>query len=268
MCSVGSGCQKERYILNTTKVCGASRKAWLTKETNLIMKNSLIVSICIAICAVFVGCHPTPGPDKAVSGAILGAGWGAGAGAVVGNQVDASGAGAAIGSGFGLVSGLIQGASLDIAEGTELEQQRDLDALRVRVAANQRSLQNLQSELDRRDQKLYRSASGGQVYFDKNRASLRSGSAEQLQRLAEQIKFNPYVGRISVQGHSDDTGNTERNLRLSEARARTVVSFFVQQGISIDKIDVQAHGGLRPLATNETESGRQLNRRVEIVLEK
>ena len=220
------------------------------------------------VLATLIACHPTPGPDKAITGAILGAGWGAGSGAVIGNQVDHSGAGAGIGAGFGFVSGLIQGAGFDLAEGTALEQQRELDALRVRVASNQRSLSLLQKELDRRDQKLYRSAVGSQIFFDKDRASLRSGSAEQLQRLAEQVKFNPYVGGLVVHGHSDDTGDSSKNKRLSEARARTVVTFLANQGIPIDTIEVESHGALRPLATNESESGQQLNRRVEIVLKK
>jgi len=227
-----------------------------------------LTALTLTLVTLLSACHPTPGPDKAVVGALLGAGWGAGAGAVIGNQVDASGSGAAIGSGFGFVSGLIHGAGLDVAEGTELQQQREIDALRVRVAANQRSLMFLQKELDKRDQKLYRSATGSQVFFDKNRASLRSGTAGQLQRLAEQIKFNPYVGAITVHGHSDDTGDVQKNLRLSEARARTVVAFLANHGIPLDTIQVEAHGSKRPLATNATESGAQLNRRVEVVLSK
>ena len=104
-----------------------------------------IKSLILVVALIFLSsaCRPTPGPDKALAGALLGAGWGAGAGAVIGNQVDSSGPGAAIGSGFGFVSGLIHGAGLDIAEGGELHQQREIDALRVRVASNQRSLLHL-----------------------------------------------------------------------------------------------------------------------------
>lgn len=211
-------------------------------------------------------CYPTPGPDKSLAGAILGAGWGAGAGAVIGNQTGNLTQGTWVGMGFGAASGLLTGVGLDLAEGTELEQQRELDALKVQVASNQHQLMMLQSALDQRDQLLVRFPSSLRVFFDKDRASLRSGFVAELQRLAEAVKFNHYVGRIQVQGHSDDTGNTERNMRLSEARARTVATTLASQGISMDKIDVSSHGAAQPLASNETEAGRQLNRRVEVVI--
>ena len=225
--------------------------------------------VSLALIAFFiglVGCHPTPGPDKSAIGAVLGAGWGAGAGAVIGNQVGAAGPGAAIGAGFGAVSGLLTGIGLDVSEGTELAMQRELDALKVQVAANQRSLMSLQYSLDDRERRLSKSSFSGTVFFDDNRASLRSGSVAQLQRLANVVKQNPYIGAIELHGHSDDTGSRERNDRLSEARARSVASFLGQHGISLNNVSIFSHGARRPLASNENESGRQLNRRVEVVL--
>lgn len=216
--------------------------------------------------APLLACRPVPGPDKSVVGAVLGAGWGAGAGAIIGNQVNATGPGAAIGAGFGALSGAITGVGLDIAEGTELELQRELDVLRVQVAANNRSLQRMQSSLDNRTRMLGVTSVGGVVYFDEDRASLRIGSAEQLQRLANSIKLNPYVGGIEVHGHTDDTGNRDRNERLSEARARTVASFLGAQGISLGHIKLYSHGATRPVASNEEDAGRLLNRRVEVVI--
>jgi outer membrane protein OmpA-like peptidoglycan-associated protein len=223
---------------------------------------TLLLSVSLGI----VSCYPTPGPDKTVTGAVLGAGWGAGAGAVIGNQVGTMGPGAAIGAGLGAAAGLMTGAGLDIAEGSELEQQREIDALKVQVASSQRSLAVMQQALDERERKLDRSSYAGQIFFDNDRASLRAGSAASLERLAEAIKLNPYVGGIEVHGHTDDSGDTERNNRLSEARARTVATFLATHGISFDQIKVYSHGAKRPLTSNETESGRQLNRRVEIVL--
>ena len=222
----------------------------------------------LAVGAVaFTGCYATPGPDKSAIGAVLGAGWGAGAGAVIGNQLDSTGSGAAIGAGFGAANGLLTGIGLDMAEGTELEQQRELDALKVQVSSNQRNLMALQDSLDDRDRKLARPGSSApQVFFDKDRASIRLGTAQQLERVADELKRNPYVGRIELHGHSDNTGDIELNRRLSEARARTVATFLANQGISTDQIAIVPHGAEKPLASNETEAGRQLNRRVEIVL--
>ncbi len=216
------------------------------------------------------GCHPTPGPDKSLVGGVLGAGWGAGAGAVIGHQTGAAGPGAAIGSGIGFASGLVQGIGLDISEGTELEQERELDALRVRVATNERALIGIQRELDNRDRKLKLTgaSSGNAIFFDSGRASLRSGSVAHLQRLADSIKLNPYVGSVRIFGHADDAGSKEMNQRLSEARALTVSTFLASYGVPADRIQTVGLGASRPVTSNRTGAGRQLNRRAEIVLEK
>lgn len=223
--------------------------------------SSLLCSL--LLCA---SCQPVPGPDKSLAGAVLGAGWGAGAGAIIGQQTGEATAGAQIGMGFGAVSGLVTGVGLDIAEGTELRQQRELDALKVQVASNYRSLAMMQDSLDDRETHLQNTVVSEQVYFDAGRASLRSGSAARLQRLAEAMKYNPHIGRIELHGHTDEMGNTEQNDRLSEARARTVATFLANQGISLDNIKIYPHGAQRPIGSNENEAGRQLNRRVEIVV--
>ena len=218
-----------------------------------------------AFAALLVSCHPVPGPDKSVAGAVLGAGWGAGAGAIIGHQTGATGPGIAIGAAFGGASGLLTGVGLDIMEGNELEEQRELDAMKVQVAANTRNLQVLQDTLDDHDRRLDRASFTGQVFFDADSAALRAGSAAELERLAQAIRDNPYISAVEVRGHSDDMGNTERNERLSEARARTVATFLANHSISMDRIKVVVNGARQPLASNETEAGRQLNRRVEII---
>ncbi|MFN8390711.1 MAG: OmpA family protein [Bdellovibrionota bacterium] len=230
-------------------------------------RASLSLNAAFAISALTLcSCYPTPGPDKAVAGAVLGAGWGAGAGAVIGNQVGDPGPGAAIGAGFGAASGLISGVGFDIAEAEELQQQRELDALKVQVAANQRTLLAIQGNLDERSRQINAVGFSEQIFFDPNRASLRLGSAAKLQRLADAIKNNPYVTGIEIHGHADDMGDTEKNKQLSEARARTVATVLVSQGISLDSIHIFSHGAENPVTSNESESGRQLNRRVEILL--
>lgn len=226
------------------------------------MKNYILAIALLSL----VSCSVNPGPDKTIAGSVLGAAWGAGTGAAVGNQVNNTGEGAAIGAGAGLVAGAFTGAGLDVTEEQEIENQRQLDALKVQVASNQQELIGIQDILDQRAATLHNASPGYEIYFDSDLASLRSGSAAQLQRLADSIKLNPYVSQIEVHGHSDDTGDTERNMRISEARARTVATFLAQNGISIDQIDVLSHGAKRPLASNENEAGRQLNRRAEIVL--
>ena len=223
-------------------------------------------TLLLLITILLSGCHPTPGPDKAIAGAVLGAGWGAGAGAVVGHQVGDAGPGAAIGAGFGAVSGLATGIGFDAAEGDALRQQRELDALKVQVASNERLLLALQDNLDDRDRRINAAGFSEEIYFDPKRASLRMGSAAQLERLANAIKKNPYTAGVEVHGHADDLGEPQGNMKLSEARARTVATFLATQGLSLDQIKIIPHGAQQPIAGNETEPGRQLNRRVEVVI--
>ena len=230
------------------------------------MPSSKFMRFLLTAVIAMAGCYPTPGPDKTVAGAVLGAGWGAGAGAIVGNQVGDPGPGSAIGAGFGAASGALTGAGFDIAEGSELEAQKKVDALKVQVASNQRRLMMLQDSLDSRDEKLHSSTISERVFFDEGVASLRSGAAVELQRFAEMVKLNPYVGRLQIHGHSAESQSSSRDVALSEARARTVATFLATHGVSLDQLELFAHGSARPLASNKTDSGRQLNRRVEIVL--
>lgn len=198
----------------------------------------------------------------------MGSAWGAGAGAVIGNQLPTvgSGPGAAVGAGFGFASGAMTGLGLDVAEGSELAMQRELDALQVQVASNQRTLSMLQDALDARERQLGFTASGGTIFFDEGRASLRSGTVLQLERMVDAIKNNPYFGGVEVHAHSDDTGNADTNTRLSEARARTIATFLGAHGISTDQIKTFYYGDDKPLASNNSPAGRQLNRRADVVI--
>lgn len=212
------------------------------------------------------GCYPTPGPDKSASGALLGAAWGAGTGAIIGNQVGGMGTGALIGMGFGAGAGLLTGIGLDTAEGEELAQQRELDAVRLEVQANRHNLAMLQNQFDNYGKVPAATPSSLDIFFDPDRASLRLGSAAELERFAKAVKYDSRLREIQIHGHSDDTGNADRNQKLSEARARTVQTFLAEHGISLDTIKVVPHSASQPLAANDSEAGRQLNRRVEVVL--
>ena len=222
--------------------------------------------ILTALVLIQTGCAATPGPDKAISGAILGAGWGAGAGAVIGNQTNSLGPGAAVGAGIGAGAGLIAGGSLDIEESSQLQARRDLRALRSQVQLNEDELSELREQLNSRGHMLANVPSGTTVYFDPKLAALRTGSAKDLERLAELIKQDYRVRRIEIFGHSDDSGSKEENEKLSLSRATAVQSFLSGQGIPLEQIKVIAKSSSEPLATNRSEAGRQLNRRVEIVL--
>lgn len=214
----------------------------------------------------FAGCHPVSGPDKSFTGAVLGAGWGAGSGAVIGNQMNTTGPGALVGAGFGAASGLVTGIGLDVAEATELEQDRQIEAMQVQVQENDKALRNLQAHLDYRGRMLEANQDGVRVFFDTDLAGLRLGSVVDLEKFAESFKYNPFSGYFEVHGHSDETGDEKRNMSLSEARTRTVVNFLMQHGVSADQIRPFSHGSKYPLASNKTAAGKQLNRRVDVRL--
>ena len=223
-------------------------------------------ALSLATLSLLTACGgPTPGPDKTVNGAVLGAAWGAGAGAVVGNQVAGSptGEGAAIGAGFGLVSGALTGMGYDQVEDTQIVQARALESLKIQNRLNATEISNIQARLDfpptgTNPTEFY------QVYFDGDATSLRSGAVSQLESIADSIKRNAFAHKIIITGHSDDTGSPEHNQRLGEARARTVAAYMGMQGVPADQIAIASQGSTRPVASNATAEGRQLNRRVEI----
>jgi OmpA-OmpF porin, OOP family len=103
------------------------------------------------------------------------------------------------------------------------------------------------------------------VYFDFDKAVVKPESGEQLVQLAAYLSANPGVN-VYVVGHTDGKGALDYNASLSQQRAAAIVSTLTQNyRISATRVSPQAVGELAPVSTNETESGRALNRRVEIV---
>ena len=212
------------------------------------------------------GCsNPQPGPDKTVAGTVLGAAWGAGTGAVVGHQVSHASEGAGIGAGFGAVAGAASGAAYDMTESAQARLEKKLASLKIQNMANARQLDSLQDQLDRA---AASEVAGGvyQVFFDVDATSLRAGAVANLEVIAESIKRSPHAYAIHVVGHTDDTGDPKYNDRLSESRAKTVSGYLGARGISMDQIFVASHGAKRPIASNVTDVGRQLNRRVDVYI--
>lgn len=212
------------------------------------------------------GCsNPQSGPDKTASGAMLGSAWGAGAGAVVGHQLSYAGEGTAVGAGFGLVSGALSGLAYDLSEGAQLEQDRQLAALKVQNETNAKALDELQSRLD---QTIASDLAGGiyQVFFDADSTSMRAGAVANLEVIAEQIKSSPHASVINVVGHADDSGSPDYNQRVAEARARNVAGYLAARGISFGQIVIKHFGSQRPIASNGSVVGRQLNRRVDVFI--
>lgn len=101
------------------------------------------------------------------------------------------------------------------------------------------------------------------IFFEHNKHNLLPESLPALQKLYEYIDNNPSF-KIEISGHTDSTGTDEYNLALSEARAGSVVAWLEEQGIDQRRIIAKGYGEDKPITTNETELGRQQNRRVEL----
>jgi outer membrane protein OmpA-like peptidoglycan-associated protein len=103
------------------------------------------------------------------------------------------------------------------------------------------------------------------VLFEVNGADLQPGAQMELLRLVEYLKQNPDRNML-IEGHTDDTGSSDYNLQLSQLRARSVESFLVGNGVPADRVRSIGYGETRPEAPNDSATGRQQNRRVEIVI--
>ena len=101
------------------------------------------------------------------------------------------------------------------------------------------------------------------VHFDFNKSDIRPDSRPILDEAGEILKENPDV-RISVEGHTDAIGSDEYNKQLSLRRAEAVFRYLVNHGIPPERMEVIGYGKRRPVASNDTDSGRAQNRRVEL----
>ena len=105
------------------------------------------------------------------------------------------------------------------------------------------------------------------VLFDFEESSLRAEAKPIIEQAADWLKDNP--GRVAlVEGHTDHTGDANYNGMLSEARAQSVRDALLEAGAPVRRVEARGYGEARPVASNRTLEGRQLNRRVEIVFKR
>jgi outer membrane protein OmpA-like peptidoglycan-associated protein len=104
------------------------------------------------------------------------------------------------------------------------------------------------------------------ILFDVNKATLRSEARQRLDEIAQQLNRYGDSRFITIEGHTDSTGSAKYNQKLSESRANSVKQALLSRGIAAHRINTEGFGQTRPTASNTDASGRQLNRRVEIIL--
>jgi outer membrane protein OmpA-like peptidoglycan-associated protein len=103
------------------------------------------------------------------------------------------------------------------------------------------------------------------VLFDVDRAELKPGAYRTVDNLAAFMRDYP-DRRVRIEGFTDNTGSDSYNQQLSESRAFAVRNALEQAGIDSSRIEVRGYGETNPVATNDTSAGRQLNRRVEVLI--
>jgi outer membrane protein OmpA-like peptidoglycan-associated protein len=107
------------------------------------------------------------------------------------------------------------------------------------------------------------------IFFDKNKATLRKQSMVEIETVLKLLKENPTT-KIEISGHTDNQGNDATNMKLSQARAQAVVTFLMKKGISPNQLIAKGYGKAQPIAPNNLPNGKpdpagqQLNRRVEM----
>ncbi len=104
------------------------------------------------------------------------------------------------------------------------------------------------------------------VLFDVNKYELRPNSTKELDLLAKILQDDIHL-TIAVLGHTDNRGGIEHNLKLSDNRAKSVMNYLESKGINADRMVFRGYGSGKPMASNDTPEGRQLNRRVEFILQ-
>lgn len=189
-----------------------------------------------------VGCQSLSRTER---GAATGAGAGAVIGGVIGAKYGDTAKGAIIGAAVGGVAGAVIGRQMD-KQAAELE--RELEG----------------AEVDRVGEGIAIRFDSG-ILFDFDSAELRPEARDNLRELARSLQQYPNTDAMIV-GHTDSRGSDEYNLGLSQRRAESAAQYLVSQGISRSRLTTLGKGEREPVASNDTDYGRQQNRRVEVAI--
>ena len=197
-----------------------------------------ITLILISAALVFSSCSNL---NKTQKGVLIGAGAGGAVGAGVGKALNNTALGAIIGAAVGGVAGGIIGKKMD-EQAKEIENIPGAEVKRVGEGIN------------------VTFESG--VLFAVNSADLNMASKDNLAKLTEVLNKYPDT-YVRVEGHTDNTGSDDYNLSLSEKRAKEVTNYLTSRGVSSARMKTAWYGESQPKESNDTETGKSTNRRVE-----
>jgi outer membrane protein OmpA-like peptidoglycan-associated protein len=203
----------------------------------------------LSLSALVMGGCAAP-QTKTGQGATYGAAGGAVVGAilgqVLGKDTKSTLWGTAIGAAVGGAAGAGVGKMMD-------DQERDMRA----------ALASSEAATIKREGDLLSLTFKSDVTFDVNSAIVKSGLYPELDRIAEVMRKYPRT-LIRIEGHTDSTGSEEYNLDLSRRRSQAVGTLLEYRSINSSRLELIGYGEEVPVATNDTEAGRRMNRRVEI----
>jgi outer membrane protein OmpA-like peptidoglycan-associated protein len=185
------------------------------------------------------------GWSNKAKGGLLGAGAGAAAGAAVGKNNGSTARGAIIGAAVGGTAGVIIG------------HQMDQQAKSLKMAIPGATVARVGEGI------VVTFASGLMYDFDSD--AIRSEAATNLRNLASSLKEYPNTDLLIV-GHTDATGSAAYNQDLSARRANSALTYLAQQGVRPGRLHASGRGEAEAVASNGTEAGRQLNRRIEVAI--
>ena len=108
----------------------------------------------------------------------------------------------------------------------------------------------------------------GKVHFETDKATIKEDkeTKEILQTVADVMKENPQITKLRIDGHTDDSGSSEHNHKLSQARAEAIIEWLAKNGVDKSRLEGKGWGEEHPVAKNDTKENKEQNRRVEFKL--
>ncbi|MGE4545167.1 MAG: OmpA family protein [Pedobacter sp.] len=212
------------------------------------MKKFLTVVAVVSLMAA--GCaQPMTQTQKGVAiGAGTGAAVGAGLGQLIGGDTEGTLIGAGIGAALGGTAG---GFFANYMEKQEM--------------AMRQQLSGVEGASIQRDAEVLAVTFKSDVLFDVNSSTVKPGGYDELQRVAGVLNNYPQT-TIQIAGHTDSSGSEQYNMQLSLQRANAVKNVLVGYGVAPARLMTVGYGESKPIASNATEAGRQINRRVAITI--
>jgi len=233
------------------------------------LKNFPVAVLLFATLILVAGCAGGSLTTRE-KGAGIGALGGAAAGGIIGAAVGHPGAGAAIGGALGLGAGALVGDQLQGQEMKQAEQQKALDQQRADLEKNRQLIEELKKRnIEARETSRGVAVNLPNVNFEFDRADLTPDGRAKVDQIANIIRRDAPNRRVTVEGHAsrESAAQEAYNQRLSERRAATVADALERNGVNGKNLSSQGLGTRAPIASNDNESGRQQNRRVEVVIE-